>query len=80
MVYEDDFTSNIYSTSQTETVFYFQHICVQSYESIFFAVTRDPGGALPYKPIRDVPFLQGIIFQHKFLKGLKIDQKFRNGL
>ena len=30
------------------------------------------GGALPYKPIRDVSFsgFQSIIFQHKFLKGV----------
>ena len=26
------------------------------------------GGALPYKPIRDVPFFGVSFFQHKFLK------------
>ena len=39
------------------------------------------GGALPYKPIRDVPFFRVSFFSVKIPeRGMKIDQKFRNGL
>ena len=38
------------------------------------------GGALPYKPIRDVPFFRISFFSINSWTGMKIDQKFRNRL
>ena len=47
------------------------------------APARHPpgGGALPYKPIRDVPFFRVSFFStNSSERGMKIDEKFRNGL
>ena len=38
------------------------------------------GGALLYKPIRDVPFFRVSFFSINPERGMKIDQKFRNGV
>ena len=41
------------------------------YDPLLVELPGGGRGALPYKPIRDVPFsMQGIIVQHKFLNGV----------
>ena len=47
----------------------YSHFRVQSLHIFVWTIKTTPvggGGALPYKPIWDMPF-SGIIFQHKFL-------------